>query len=59
MFGLNVGDALRVIDGEYEYSTEIVAMAKNKVLLRIKERLEDRYTLKRNTCGSGVLKMTR
>jgi yqeU len=30
VYRLNVGDSLRVIDGEYEYATEITGIGKKK-----------------------------
>lgn len=56
-FRLKVGDILRVVDGEYEYKTEILEMNKNEILCRIIEKSEDNYS---NTveisAGIGLLK---
>lgn len=57
VFRLNTGDELRVIDGESEYMTEILSIAKKEIRLRIKERKEDSYSLKVNIDAAlGILK---
>lgn len=57
VFRLNVGDELRVVDGEFEYNTEIIGMAKNKIHLKIKAIIEDKYSNKREIdIALGVLK---
>ena len=35
VYRLNVGDSLRVIDGEYEYATEITGIGKKEIKLKI------------------------
>lgn len=44
VFRLKIGDVLRVIDGEFEYFTEIMEMTKGKVVLKIRDKIEDRYS---------------
>ena len=34
VYRLNVGDSLRVIDGEYEYATEITGIGKKEIKLK-------------------------
>lgn len=57
VFRLNVGDKLRVIDGEYEYITEILSIAKKEIILNIIEKKEDNYSINREIdIALGVLK---
>ena len=43
VFRLKKGDSLRVIDGEYEYMTEILAAEKKEIKLKIIKKNEDNY----------------
>lgn len=57
VFRLNVGDKLRVIDGQFEYITEIISVAKKEIILNIIEKNEDNYSLDRKIdVALGVLK---
>ncbi len=44
-FRLKVLDELRVVDGEFEYRTEILEISKNEILCKILEKKEDNYYL--------------
>lgn len=48
VYRLNVGDELRVIDGEFEYITKIISLSKKEVNLKIIEKKEDNYSLNVN-----------
>lgn len=48
VFRLNIGDKLRVIDGEFEYITEIINIAKKETKLKIIEKNNDIYSLNTN-----------
>lgn len=57
VFRLNVGDKLRVIDGQFEYITEIISVAKKEIILNIIEKNEDNYSIDRKIdIALGVLK---
>ena len=57
VYRLNVGDSLRVIDGEYEYATEITGMGKKEIKLKIIEKKTDNYSLNINIdVALGILK---
>ena len=57
VFRLNVGDKLRVIDGQFEYITEIISVAKKEIILNIIEKNEDNYSIDRKIdVALGVLK---
>lgn len=57
VYRLNVGDSLRVIDGEYEYATEINGMGKKEIKLKIIEKKTDNYSLNINIdVALGILK---
>ena len=57
VFRLNVGDKLRVVDGEYEYITEILSIVKKEIILNIIEKKEDNYSINREIdIALGVLK---
>ena len=57
VYRLNVGDSLRVIDGEYEYATEITGMDKKEIKLKIIEKKTDNYSLNINIdVALGILK---
>ena len=45
VFRLNVGDELRVVDGEYEYITKIMKITKKETILNIIEKKEDNYSI--------------
>lgn len=60
VFRLKEGDSLRVIDGEYEYMTEILAAEKKKIKLKIINKNEDNYSLNINIDAAvGILKNDR
>ena len=57
VFRLNVGDKLRIIDGQFEYITEIISVAKKEIILNIIEKNEDNYSIDRKIdIALGVLK---
>ena len=57
VYRLNVGDSLRVIDGEYEYATEITGIEKKEIKLKIIEKNIDNYSLNINIdVALGILK---
>ena len=57
VYRLNVGDSLRVIDGEYEYATEIISIGKKEIKLKIIEKNTDNYSLNINIdVALGILK---
>ncbi len=57
VFRLNVGDSLRVVDGEYEYLTEILNMSKKEIKLKIMKKNNDNYSLNVNIdIALGILK---
>ena len=43
VFRLGSGDVLRVIDGEYEYITEISNVTKKEMILKIIKKNKDNY----------------
>ena len=45
VYRLNIGDELRIIDGEYEYFTKIIEISKKEVAVKILEKKEDSYSL--------------
>ena len=57
VYRLNVGHELRIIDGEYEYFTEIIQISKKEVSVKILEKKEDSYSLNVNIdVAMGILK---
>ena len=57
VYRLNIGDELRIIDGEYEYFTKIIAISKKEVAVKILEKKEDSYSLNVNIdVAMGILK---
>ena len=57
VYRLNVGHELRIIDGEYEYLTEIIQISKKEVFVKILEKKEDSYSLNVNIdVAMGILK---
>ena len=57
VYRLNVGHELRIIDGEYEYFTEITEISKKEVFVKILEKKEDSYSLNVNIdVAMGILK---
>ena len=57
VYRLNVGHELRIIDGEYEYFTEIIQISKKEVSVKILEKTEDSYSLNVNIdVAMGILK---
>jgi len=50
VYRLNVGDSLRVIDGEYEYATEITGIGKKEIKLKDLKKIEPLYIKKPNIC---------
>lgn len=56
-FRLQVGDSLRIVDGEYEYFTEIIELSKNEMICKIIEKKEDSFSTKVEIhAGIGLLK---
>ena len=56
-FRLKISDKLRVVDGEFEYQTEIIEMSKNEIVCKILEKIEDRYSSPVEIhAGIGLLK---
>lgn len=56
-FRLKVSDNLRVVDGEFEYSTEIIEISKNEILCKILKKNEDVFsTTAEIHAGIGLLK---
>jgi 16S rRNA (uracil1498-N3)-methyltransferase len=43
-FRLQLGDRLRVVDGEFEYITEIIEITKKEILCKIVEKREDEFS---------------
>ena len=57
VYRLNAGNELRIIDGEYEYLTEITQISKKEVFVKILEKKEDDYSLNVNIdVAMGILK---
>ena len=57
VFRLGSGDILRVIDGEYEYITEISDVTKKETILKIIKKNKDNYSLNINIDAAlGILK---
>lgn len=57
VFRLGKGDGLRVIDGEFEYLTEITNIAKKEIKLKIIKKNTDNYSLNINIDAAiGILK---
>ena len=57
VYRLNIGDELRIIDGEYEYFTKIIEISKKEVAVKILEKKEDSYSLNVNIdVAMGILK---
>ena len=57
VYRLNVGHELRIIDGEYEYFTEIIQISKKEISVKILEKKEDSYSLNVNIdVAMGILK---
>ena len=57
VYRLNVGDKLRIVDGEYEYFTQIIEISKKEVAVKILEKNEDSYSLNINIdVAIGILK---
>lgn len=42
---LNLGDSLRIVDGEYEYICKISKISKNEIVLHIIDKFENKYSL--------------
>ena len=42
---LNLGDSLRIVDGEYEYICKISKISKNEIILHIVDKFENKYSL--------------
>lgn len=56
-FRLQLGDKLRVVDGEFEYITEIIEITKKEILCKIVEKREDGFSTKVEIHGGiGLLK---
>lgn len=56
-FRLKLGDKLRVVDGEYEYFTEIIFLDKKIIQCKILDKKLDEYSLAiRIDAGIGILK---
>ena len=56
-FRLQLGDKLRVVDGEFEYITEIIEITKKEILCKIFEKREDGFSTKVEIHGGiGLLK---
>ena len=56
-FRLKVSDNLRVVDGEFEYQTEIIEISKNEILCKILQKIDDRFTTNVEIhAGIGLLK---
>lgn len=56
-FRLQLGDILRVVDGEFEYITEIIEITKKEILCKIVEKREDGFSTKVEIHGGiGLLK---
>ena len=57
VYRLNLGDKLRIVDGEYEYFTQIIEISKKEVAVKILEKNEDSYSLNINIdVAMGILK---
>ena len=57
VYRLNAGNELRIIDGEYEYLTEIIQISKKEVFVKILKKKEDSYSLNVNIdVAMGILK---
>ena len=57
VYRLNVGHKLRIVDGEYEYFTQIIEISKKEVVVKILEKNEDSYSLNINIdVAMGILK---
>ena len=57
VYRLNIGDELRIIDGEYEYFTKIIEISKKEIAVKILEKKEDIYSLSVNIdVAVGILK---
>ena len=57
VYRLNIGDELRIIDGEYEYFTKIAEISKKEVAVKILGKKEDQYSLNVNIdVAMGILK---
>ena len=57
VYRLNVGDKLRIVDGEYEYFTQIIEISKKEVAVKILEKNKDSYSLNINIdVAMGILK---
>ena len=57
VYRLNLGDKLRIVDGEYEYFTQIIEISKKEVVVKILEKNEDSYSLNINIdVAMGILK---
>ena len=56
-FRLQVGESLRIVDGEYEYFTEIIELSRNEMICKIIEKREDSFSAKVEIhAGIGLLK---
>ncbi len=56
-FRMKAGDRLRIVDGEFEYMTEIIDMKKKEIVLKIIEKNKDNYSLNVNIDAAlGILK---
>ena len=47
VYRMSVGDEIRAVDGEYEYLTYIVEIAKKEIILEIKQKKEDENVILR------------
>lgn len=56
-FRLKIGDELRVVDGEFEYFTEIIEISKNEIMCKILSKREDKQdNIVEIHAGIGLLK---
>ena len=54
---LNLGDSLRIVDGEYEYICKISKISKNEIILHIVDKFENKYSLDINIdAGISIIK---
>lgn len=48
VYRLNIDDNIRVVDGEYAYITRIVKVSKKDILVKIENKIDDKYSLNIN-----------
>lgn len=48
VYRLNIDDNIRVVDGEYAYITRIVKVSKKDILVKIENKIDDKYSLNVN-----------